>query len=179
MVPWVTRALNLLRTAGLLHPDQARKEADMKSILGKRIRLIKFAAVGGTCFLVQFMLLTGLDHLGVYRPLANGISFAFSAQLNFALSSALTWADRPAGSRGQTGARWLAYNGTALVALTCDSAVFVGVYHAVGTDAAAVLAVVASTCLVFVICNYIIFRPPRTAPAAVAEASPLDPEAVR
>ena len=151
----------------------------MKSILGKPIRLIKFAAVGGTCFLVQFLLLTGLDHLGVYRPLANGISFAASAQLNFALSSALTWADRPAGSRGRTGARWLAYNGTALVALACDSAVFVGVYHAVGTDAGAVLAVVASTCLVFVICNYLIFRSPGTASPSVAEASPLDREVVR
>jgi putative flippase GtrA len=151
----------------------------MKSVLGKRIRLIKFVAVGGTCFLVQFLLLTGLDHLGVYRPLANGISFAVSAQLNFALSSVVTWGDRPAGSRSQTGARWLAYNGTALVALACDSAVFVAIYHAVGTDAAAVLAVVASTCLVFVICNYVIFRPARTASPAVAEASPLDPEAAR
>lgn len=151
----------------------------MKSILGKRIRLIKFATVGGTCFLVQFLFLSGLDHLGIYRPLANGISFAISAQLNFVLSSVLTWADRPAGRRGQTGARWLAYNGTALIALACNSAVFVGIYHAVGTDAAAVLAVVASTCLVFMICNYVIFRPSRTAPAAAAAARPLDPEAVR
>src|ERR1039457_1277098 len=164
---------------GTFQPDQARKEADMKSILSKRIRLIKFAGVGGTCFLVQFLLLTGLVHLGVYRPVANGISFAVSAQLNFALSSALPWADRPAGSRGRTRARWLAYNGTALVALACDSAVFVGLYHAVGTDAAAVLAVVASTCLVFVICNYVIFRQPRTGLPGVAEAGPLDPEAVR
>ena len=151
----------------------------MKSILGQHIRLIKFAAVGGTCFLVQFLFLTGLDHLGIYRPLANGISFAISAQLNFVLSSALTWADRPAGSRGRTGARWLAYNGTALLALACDSGVFIAIYHAVGTDAAAVLAVVASTCLVFVICNYVIFRPARPGSPAVAEARPLDPEAVR
>ena len=151
----------------------------MKSILASHIRLIKFAAVGGTCFLVQFLLLTALDHLGVYRPLANGITFAISAQLNFALSSALTWADRPASSRGQTGARWLVYNGTALAALACDSAVFVGVYHAVGTDAGALLAVVASTCLVFVICNYVIFRQPHTAPAAAAQSRPLDTEALR
>lgn len=150
----------------------------MKFILGKRIRLVKFVAVGGTCFVVQFLFLTGLVHLGVYRPLANGISFAISAQLNFVLSSALTWADRPAGSRSRTGARWLAYNGTALLALACDTAVFVAIYHAVGTDAAAVLAVVVSTCLVFVICNYVIFRSAGASSPAVAEASPLDPEAV-
>lgn len=151
----------------------------MKSILGRHIRLIKFAGVGGTCFLVQFLLLAGLDHLGVFRPLANGISFAISAQLNFVLSSAVTWGDRRAASRGRTGARWLAYNGTALVALACNTAVFVAVYHAIGTDAAAVLAVVASTCLVFVICNYVIFREPGGSPPQLAEVAPLDPEAVR
>jgi putative flippase GtrA len=178
MVRSVTRAFQFCGPVRWLPHGQARKEADIKSILGSHIRLIKFAAVGGTCFLVQFLLLTGLDHLGVFRPLANGISFAISAQFNFILSSALTWGDRPAGSRGRAGARWLAYNGTALVALACDTAVFVLAYHAVGTDAAAVLAVAASTCLVFVICNYVIFREGRGAPQLAETASP-EPEAVR
>ncbi len=135
----------------------------MKFVLDNRLRLAKFAVVGGTCFLVQFLLLTGLVRAGLYRPVANGLAFAVSAQLNFLLSSMLTWADRPAGSRGRLGARWLAYNATALLALACDSAIFIGTYPILGTTLGAATAVLASTCVVFVICNFVVFRPDRAA----------------
>jgi len=119
---------------------------------------MKFAVVGATCFLLQFTLLAAMVRLGVVRPLANSISFATSAQLNFLLSSRLTWRDRPAGNRRRFGARWLAYNGTALLSLACDSAIFVIAYRTVGTAAGAALGVVVSTCLVFLVCNQVVFR---------------------
>ena len=68
----------------------------MKSLLRKHGRILKYIAVGVTCFSVQFAALTALIHLALYRPLANSIAFAASAQLNFMLSSKLTWGDRPA-----------------------------------------------------------------------------------
>jgi putative flippase GtrA len=142
---------------------------------GRRARIARFLAVGGTCFAIQFALLTGLVRLGVDRPVANAIAFAGSAQLNFLLSSRLTWADRPAGTWRQGGARLLAYNLTALVSLGVDSGVFVLAYRATGTLPAAGLGVVTSTALVYLICNRLVFRSaPRMALAVAAYAEEAD-----
>jgi putative flippase GtrA len=123
-----------------------------------RKRLLLFAAVGITCFLGQFMLLSMMVRLGVYRPIANAMSFAISAQLNFLLSSRLTWRDRPVAGRRGTGGRWLAYNATALASLGCNTAVFLAAYRAIGTTPAAALGVVTGTCLVYLACNLFVFR---------------------
>src|SRR5260370_3611955 len=135
-----------------------------------RKRILTFATIGGTCFLVQFALLSVMVHLGTYRPLANAVSFAISAQLNFLLSTRITWRDRPSAGRRGTGARWLAYNGTALASLGCNSAVFVLTYHAIGTTLAAVLGVMTGTCLVCLVCNLLVFR--SAAPVATSVAAP-------
>jgi putative flippase GtrA len=125
-----------------------------------RKRLLIFATVGATCFLGQFMLLSIMVRLGIYRPIANAVSFAISAQLNFLLSSRLTWRDRPAADRRSTSGRWLAYNATALVSLGCNTGVFVAAYHTIGTTPAAALGVVSGTCLVYLVCNLLVFRRP-------------------
>src|SRR5229473_5581143 len=97
----------------------------MRLLSPGRKRILTFAAIGVTCFLVQFALLSIMVRLGVYRPLANAVSFAISAQLNFLLSTRLTWRDRPVAGRRGTGSRWLAYNATALASLGCNTGVFV------------------------------------------------------
>ena len=130
----------------------------MRSVLLARKRILTFAAIGATCFLAQFILLTVMTNLGVYRPLANAASFAISAQLNFLLSTRITWRDRPSASGRGTAARWLAYNGTALISLGCNTAVFVLVYRAIGTTPAAMLGVLTGTCIVYLICNRLVFR---------------------
>ena len=128
-------------------------------------RIAIFAAVGLTCFGAQLVILTLLARLGTYRPVANAIAFAVSAQLNFLLSSHLTWGDRPASGRRDTGARWLAYNGTAGVSLGVNTAVFTLAYRAIGTSAAAAIGVVAGTCVVYLACNFLVFRVRRAARA--------------
>jgi putative flippase GtrA len=135
-----------------------------------RKRVVIFAIVGSVCFAVQLALLTLMVHLGAYRPLANGLAFAISAQLNFLLSSRVTWGDRPAAGRSGTGARWLAYNGTALVSLGCNSAVFAVTYHSIGTTLAAGLGVLTGMCVVYLTCNLLVFRGRRPAGAAAGEA---------
>lgn len=142
-------------------------------------RIAVFAVVGAVCFSVQLALLTLMVHLGAYRPVANAVAFAISAQLNFLLSSRVTWRDRPAAGRGGTGARWLAYNGTALVSLGCNTAVFTLSYHSIGTTPAAALGVLTGTCVVYLTCNLLVFRgtrtaqtPPAQTPAAQAVISP-------
>jgi putative flippase GtrA len=97
-------------------------------------------------------------HLGIYRPVGNSAAFAVSAQLNFLLSSRLTWGDRPARGWRQVAGRWVAYNGTALLSLACDTIVFTAIYHAVGTTAAAVAGVVTATFLTYLVCNRVVFR---------------------
>src|SRR5260370_38939027 len=96
-----------------------------------RKRILTFATIGGTCFLVQFALLSVMVRLGMYRPLANAVSFAISAQLNFLLSTRITWRDRPSAGGRRTGARWLPYNGTAPWVVGCNTPVFGLTYHAV------------------------------------------------
>jgi putative flippase GtrA len=142
----------------------------MRLLSSGRKRILTFATIGVTCFLVQFALLSVMVRLGMYRPLANAVSFAISAQLNFLLSTRITWRDRPSAGGRSTGARWLAYNGTALVSLGCNTAVFVLTYHAVGTTPAAVLGVMTGTCLVYLVCNFLVFR--SAAPAATSAAAP-------
>ena len=50
---------------------------------------------GPSCFALQLALLTAMVRLGADRPVANAMAFAISAQLNFLLSSRVTWRDRP------------------------------------------------------------------------------------
>jgi putative flippase GtrA len=142
----------------------------MRLLWSGRKRILTFATIGVSCFLVQFALLSVLVHLGAYRPAANAVAFAISAQLNFLLSTRITWRDRPSAGRRGTGARWLAYNGTALVSLGCNTAVFVLAYHAIGTTPAAALGVIAGTCLVYLACNLLVFR--SAAPVATSVAAP-------
>ena len=133
-------------------------------------RIAVFVVVGAVCFGVQLALLTLMVHLGAYRPVANAVAFAISAQLNFLLSSKVTWRDRPVAGRRGTAARWLAYNGTALVSLGCNTAVFTFSYRSIGTTPAAALGVVAGTCVVYLTCNLLVFRGTRAAQALPAEA---------
>jgi putative flippase GtrA len=142
----------------------------VRVLMHARKRIAVFAVVGVLCFAVQLALLTLMVRLGAYRPIANAVAFTISAQLNFLLSSRVTWRDRPAGSRGGIGARWLAYNGVALLSLGCNTAVFTLTYHSIGTALAAALGTLTGTCIVYLICNLLVFRGTRPVQAAASEA---------
>jgi putative flippase GtrA len=130
----------------------------MALLVRRHMRVLRYVGVGLTCFSVQFILLTAMIHLGAYRPVANSAAFAVSAQLNFLLSSKLTWGDRPARGWRHIAGRWVAYNGTALLSLACDTAVFTASYHALGTTAAAAIGVITATFLTYLVCNRLVFR---------------------
>jgi len=132
-------------------------------------RIAVFALVGATCFGVQLALLTAAVHLGASRPVGNAVGFAISAQLNFLLSSKVTWRDRPISGVRDTGGRWLAYNGTALISLGVNTAVFTLAYHEIGTAPASLLGVLIGTVVVYLTCNLIIFRGARRGPALEAK----------
>jgi putative flippase GtrA len=81
-------------------------------------RSLRFLCVGGLVTLVQLGLLLALARLAVPTLLANALALLLAAQLNFALSSAFTWGDRPPRSGGLA-PRWLrfmlAISGTLLI----------------------------------------------------------------
>lgn len=104
--------------------------------------------------------------------MADAIGFAASAQLNFALSTRFTWGDRQPAGRRDTSARWLAYNATALVSLGCNSVVFTASYQAIGTTVAALLGVLAGTTVVYLTCNFLVFRVRKSAARAAVGGEP-------
>jgi putative flippase GtrA len=117
---------------------------------------VLFLCVGGACFLTQYAALTAMAAAGMYRPVANALGFAISAQLNFALSARLTWRDRP--SAGGLWARWASYNGTALISLAVNTAVFAIAYRRLGNLPAAAAGVLAGMCVTYLVCDLLIFR---------------------
>ena len=128
----------------------------MRQYLGKRQLL--FVAVGATCFLAQYGALTVMAAAGVNRPAANALGFVLSAQLNFILSSRLTWRDRNAGTAKTLLARLIAYNGTALISLAVNTAVFTLTYQRIGNLAGAAAGVICGMCVTYLVCDLFIFR---------------------
>lgn len=89
-------------------------------------RLIRFASVGATCALIQWALLGLLIEIGVPSRPGFVVSFVASAQVNFLLSRAFTWADRmrdPAVA-GRSRRAWATYNLGALASLLVSSVTF-------------------------------------------------------
>ena len=126
-------------------------------------RQLLFVSVGATCFLAQYVALTALADAGLSRPLANALGFVLSAQLNFVLSSLLTWRDRRARPSQTLWMRLASYNATALIALAVNTAAFSLVYEHVGNLAAAAFGVVCGMCVTYLVCDLFIFseRPKR------------------
>jgi putative flippase GtrA len=88
----------------------------------------------------------------------NAIGFFASAQLNFALSSVVTWGDRPA-RRGRTVLRrWASYQGSTLLVLCANVAVFTVVSPYVWHIIAAGVGVVVGSGCSYAINHLLIFR---------------------
>jgi putative flippase GtrA len=121
-------------------------------------RQLMFLGVGGTCFAVQYGLLTALGIVGLDRPLANAVGFVTAAQLNFLLSSRLTWSDRPAAASRSVWVRLASYNATALISLAVNTAVFELTYQRLGNLGGAAAGVLVGMCVTYAVCDLIIFR---------------------
>ena len=83
------------------------------------MRVLRFGAVGVTCYLVQLGLLHLLQSI-VHLYVADVAAFLLSAQVNFALSLILTWADRRGSERVVW--QWIKFNANALLSVTLANA---------------------------------------------------------
>ena len=165
-------------TPGRSWPDRYQSERlvpkaeepvhDRRSLPG--LRVVRFGMVAGSCTLLQLLILEFLNHLGVSRLLANGIAFLLAAQANFALSALFTWHDRKprlarhtkslnATRAGVWIARWIKFNGTALVALVINELVFAAALHeGVPLFAASGAGILSGAVVTFNVNHFVTFR---------------------
>ena len=141
-------------------PARASCIAALEHFLDRTPRLVRFGFVGGTCALIQLLFLDLLVQANIELHLANATGFILSTQLNFALSSLITWRDRVAPSDHPTSlARRLAgYNALALTSLIINQAVFTLAVNAIHYLAAATLGILAGMLLTYVVSGRVIFR---------------------
>ena len=137
-----------------------------------RPRIARFAVVAAACTLLQLLILADLAALGVGKVLANGLGFAISAQVNFLLSTAWTWRDRPRrpGRAGQV-TRWAMFNATAVAALAANELVFTLLDRA-GTEflAASLGGIACGAVVAFTVNNLVTFRARRAGRAGPVPA---------
>ena len=94
-------------------PSQASPQLQIERIP----RLIRFASVGSACALLQLAALHLLVELNVDKSVANLFALVCFAQLNFALSSVITWTNRRARFNGVVVVSALANQLTFMVAV--------------------------------------------------------------
>lgn len=123
-------------------------------------RLARFSIVGATCFAIQAGILLALREAGVPATAANAAGFLASAQVNFLLSSAFTWADRrlPEPGARPWAARWASFQVTVAVALACNTAVFALASPFLPPVAASAVAVCAGAVLTYFASDHLVFR---------------------
>ena len=129
-------------------------------LLDRIPRPLRFAAVGGTCAVLQLLILELLARLRVELHLANTLGFLLSTQVNFALNSAITWRDRLAGGQGAgtAGRRLAGYNALALGSLAINQAAFAVALHVAHYLAASALGILAGMLLTYAVSGLVLFR---------------------
>jgi putative flippase GtrA len=147
----------------------------MSPLLGTRMRALIFVCVGALCFSLQYMLLLLLARTGLAQPLADGVGFLTSAQLNFALSSRYTWGDRRSAGSPRRRIRWASFNLSVLLGLALNTGVFALTYRAIGTLPASALGVLTGAGCNYLLCDVLVFRRParRKLPSHLAAPVPM------
>jgi putative flippase GtrA len=122
-------------------------------------RLVRFGAVGGSCAVLQLIALAALVRFGVNKHLGNGLAFFGSTQVNFVLSSLITWRER----RGRevmnsVFARVASYNLLALGVLVVNQIVFALAASHVHYLIASVFGILAGMVVNYTISRAVVFR---------------------
>jgi putative flippase GtrA len=124
------------------------------------VRIIRFAAVGTLCYLVQLGLMQALRH-SMHLYYADVIGFLLSAQLNFLLSQIFTWGDRQHAESLMV--RWAKFNASALLSVVVVNAVAFWLLAEIGVWVwlAMLVANVASTIWTFLVNHFLVFKAER------------------
>lgn len=143
----------------------------MLTLATSQRRVRRFLLIGTLCFGTQYAIMRILVAIGMSWPAASVVGFTTSAQFNFVLSNAITWGERRR-SGPPLWLRWLSYCATSLLGLAVNTAVFAVAYRPIGSLPATASAVVAASIVTYLLCNFVVFRPPAT-PSRATPSSPV------
>lgn len=136
-------------------------------LLSERARPLRFVFTGGLCGLIQLILFTLLERMGLstvpLQLIANIVAFLLSAQVNFLLSVKLTWRDRQIQQPQQRSnllARWLAFHGSILGTALLNQLVFLLAHLLLPSLVAVVLGIGVAALANFVLLDRQVFRTP-------------------
>jgi putative flippase GtrA len=136
---------------------------------GTRVRLIRFAAVGGASGVVQLTLLALLTRAGWSPLLANLLGFILSAQLNFTMSYLITWSDRVSlYARWQIVGRWARFHASIVGAAALNMLVFALARIAIPDLAAGVVGIGVAALANFLAGDRFVFSKVTVSPATLA-----------
>jgi putative flippase GtrA len=123
-------------------------------------RPLRFALTGGLAAVYQLTLLALLTRLGWPDEPANVVAFVLSTQLNFVLSSRVTWRDRLAATDGKAGPwrRWLAYQASTASMAVINLLIYTFARHLMPDLAAAALGIAAGALGNFMLGDRLVFR---------------------
>lgn len=142
--------------------------------LSQAKRLMKFAAVGGFCLLLQLFVLKLAKSHGSSPFAADAIGFFSSAQINFVLSYQFTWRDT-ARLRGQALLRkYLTFIGAASLSTIINASVFAAVQPSTNDLMGVVFAGFTSMGFTFLMNHFVVFRGSRRPVAQVRERVGFD-----
>ena len=146
------------------------------TLLTPRLRLLRFALVGGTAALLQLATLDALELAGLGPILSEVAAFLLAAQLNFGLSWVFTWADRAAGQSFVR--RWAAFHGAISGTALLNFAIFTATQGVLPHPVAAALGIGGAALINFAVGDHLVFRGGRPKEAAVGLLLPARAEMV-
>jgi putative flippase GtrA len=123
-------------------------------------RPLRFALTGGVAAVYQLALLALLTRLGWPDEPADVVAFILATQLNFVLSSRVTWRDRVAATDGKTSPwrRWLAYQASTASMAVINLLIYTIARHGMPDLAAAALGIAAGALGNFILGDRLVFR---------------------
>ena len=133
-------------------------------------RILRFAAVGTACFILQYCLMKIFSDV-MHLYFAEVLAFMSSAQVNFALSQFFTWADRK--NAIDYVMRWVKFNASSLTSVLIVNATVFWLLISLGCWmwASLLIANAASTAFMFVMNHFVVFR---EEPLPALDVSPAD-----
>jgi putative flippase GtrA len=125
-------------------------------LLSAGARPLRFALTGGGAGLVQLGLLALLTGRGWPVASANAVAFLLAAQVNFVLSTTLTWRDR--GTTAPLWRRWLMYHGSIVAMAAVNGLVFLAARTALPPVPASATGIAAAGLGNFLLGDRLVFR---------------------
>jgi putative flippase GtrA len=137
-----------------------RPRALLQRLLEPRLRPLRFAIVGGLCGGLQLAIMALASAEGARPFVANLTGFALSAQANFALSQAFTWADRAPEDApvGTLASRWLVFHACIALTACLNLGVFAAAHEALSPFPAAAVGIAVAAVFNFFLNDRITFR---------------------